>query len=397
MIAKDINNIVLTDFEALIENEIPEGRSIEYKQALSIANDTEKKEFLADVSSFANSGGGDIIYGVAENGTTGIPEKLAGLTFPNLDVTLRQMDNLIRDGITPRINGIVTKTFDLADKTIIIFIRIPKSWNSPHQVILKGSSRFFGRASNGKYPLDIDELRAAFLLTDNTANRIRNFIADRIAMIGAAETPVPLFPNGKIALHVIPVSSFQTSKSYDIQNPASPIRKIRPLSGGSRTPRFNLEGLITSSMTGLVKDHYDNYAQVFRNGIIETVSAEILFGHMDEKFIRGSGDINYEKLIVETINEYLDTYHELSIDLPAFIFLSFIDVAGYKLTADNVRSPLHNPSIQKNIFTLPEVMVSSHEEDIPELLKPLFDTVWNACGYTRSYNYDETGKWQPIK
>jgi hypothetical protein len=26
-------------------------------------------------------------------------------------------------------------------------------------------------------------------------------------------------------------------------------------------------------------------------------------------------------------------------------------------------------------------------------LRPLFDAVWNAAGWERSFNYDEKGKW----
>ena len=29
------------------------------------------------------------------------------------------------------------------------------------------------------------------------------------------------------------------------------------------------------------------------------------------------------------------------------------------------------------------------------VLKPCFDSIWNACGYPRSMNYDEEGKHRP--
>jgi predicted HTH transcriptional regulator len=64
MIQIPFDRIDKTHIESLVTNEVPEGRTIEYKQALPGGNDVAKKEFLADVSSFANASGGDLLYGV---------------------------------------------------------------------------------------------------------------------------------------------------------------------------------------------------------------------------------------------------------------------------------------------------------------------------------------------
>ena len=66
MINCPINEINKTNIETLITDNIEESRTLEYKEELSIGTDNEKKEFLADVSSFANALGGDIIYGIKE-------------------------------------------------------------------------------------------------------------------------------------------------------------------------------------------------------------------------------------------------------------------------------------------------------------------------------------------
>jgi hypothetical protein len=54
------------DLQRLLSNRVPESRSLEYKQSLPGGNDADRKEFLADVSSFGNATGGDLIYGIAE-------------------------------------------------------------------------------------------------------------------------------------------------------------------------------------------------------------------------------------------------------------------------------------------------------------------------------------------
>ena len=42
-------------------------KTIEYKAELHIDTGDDRKEFLADVTSFANSNGGDLIYGIQED------------------------------------------------------------------------------------------------------------------------------------------------------------------------------------------------------------------------------------------------------------------------------------------------------------------------------------------
>lgn len=65
-----ISNMPLDDIEekhlqGLIDAKTPERKIIEYKSELPKFDDTDdKKEFLADVSSFANASGGDLIYGI---------------------------------------------------------------------------------------------------------------------------------------------------------------------------------------------------------------------------------------------------------------------------------------------------------------------------------------------
>ena len=66
MIEKPFDQLVKDDIDGLVTNQVKEGRTTEYKQELPSGRDADKKEFLADVSSFANAAGGDLVYGVVE-------------------------------------------------------------------------------------------------------------------------------------------------------------------------------------------------------------------------------------------------------------------------------------------------------------------------------------------
>lgn len=92
----------------LIADGVAETQRLEYKEQLPGTTSRDKTEFLADVAAFANSSGGDLIFGVAERRDadgkpTGIPENARGVGAVNADAELLRLDNMIRDGIVPRV------------------------------------------------------------------------------------------------------------------------------------------------------------------------------------------------------------------------------------------------------------------------------------------------------
>ena len=59
-----VHKLDLDYIQRLIDNSVCEDSHIEYKAELKFRSDDDKKELLADVSAFANAGGGNVIYGV---------------------------------------------------------------------------------------------------------------------------------------------------------------------------------------------------------------------------------------------------------------------------------------------------------------------------------------------
>src|ERR1700730_4029747 len=103
MIDKPLAAIGAADIVRLVAEATPEGRTIEFKRELPGPRDSDRKEFLADVSSFANATGGDLIYGVEEK--DGKATAAAGLTITNVDAEVLRLDQMIRSGISPRLAG----------------------------------------------------------------------------------------------------------------------------------------------------------------------------------------------------------------------------------------------------------------------------------------------------
>ena len=86
MFGKPVDELDLLDIEALIDNKVPEGKMLDYKLTLPGNTDSEKKEFLGDVVSFANTLGGCIFYGVKEE--RGIPVSIEGFSSEDIDKDL---------------------------------------------------------------------------------------------------------------------------------------------------------------------------------------------------------------------------------------------------------------------------------------------------------------------
>lgn len=109
---KPLASISEADLQYLLVNKIHESKDIEYKRSLPGNADSDKKEFLADVTSFANTKGGHLIYGIEETG--GVPTAIPGLTVPDLDAAIQRLESLIRDGFQPRLTGVQIKAIPLS-------------------------------------------------------------------------------------------------------------------------------------------------------------------------------------------------------------------------------------------------------------------------------------------
>jgi len=349
MVNKDIEEITKDDLQALIDNEVSERKAIEYKQALPGNSDKEKKEFLADVSSFANASGGDLIYGITEDKKTGKPKSLDGLDAENIGQEITRLDNIIRTGIQPRLPSVaISPPIALENSKVALIIRIPKSWISPHRVI--HNDKFYSRSSNGKYPLDVGELRIAFNLSETITERIRNFRADRIAKILANETPVPMYDNPKIALHMIPVISLNPTQRYDIDNVAFKPAQLKPIYCAGWNDRYNLDGFLSYTWNEEKRSH--SYLQLFRNGIIEAVEALLLEPHEEKHFIPS---IAYEKELIISVDSYLSLLKTLNAEPPIIIFLTLLGVKGYRMSVRD------SYEIDRDILLLPETIMESYE------------------------------------
>ena len=175
------------------------------------------KEFLKDVSSFANTAGGHLIIGIKED--AGTPVELCSLSI-DPDKELQRLENLARDCIEPVIVGLRMKPVTVDKGGCVIVLRIPKSFNPPHRVRAGNTNRIYGRNSAGAYEYSIEELRVVFTAAASTLDRVRAFRAERLARIDSGESVIPLAANSgrqgvKLIFQQVPFISFRmTDHNY---------------------------------------------------------------------------------------------------------------------------------------------------------------------------------------
>lgn len=376
-----------SDLQNLIDNKVMEGKTLEYKQDLMLTKDSEKKEFLADISSLANAAGGDLIVGIACDKATGEPQKLDGLNLQNSDSEILKIESLIRTGINPRINGLETRSIKLASGNSMIFIRIPQSWNSPHMVTYQGSNKFYTRSSNGKHLMDVEELRNSFTLSEKLNERISNFRIDRVGKIYSNDAFIPLPEDiGKIVFQMVPFSAFSNSHQFPFNCINELKRDIKPMRAGGWDHQFNLDGFMGFAPNS-------GYVQIFKNGIIEGVDASLLglFLSSTDYSIPSQA---LEELILESYNNFFDIFKKLSVDGPFVIFLSLVGVKKYSFATNNYfrrMIAVNRINNGKDVINLPENIVQDVNVPSAGALKPVFDSLWNAYGFEKSENYDDSG------
>jgi len=384
---KRLEDINEDDILSLIENAEPEGKYLDYKEKLPEDKNNDKIEFCKDVVSFANAEGGIIIYGIKENKNesdkTGLPGEIVGVEIENYDKLIQKLENWIRVFIEPRFSGVYFRQLEVKKKKILL-VKIIKSWYGPHWV--RDDNRFHIRTNSGRQQMSIDELRTAFNLSDTRIERIRKFIYERVSMIYTNEFYYPLKEGPKLIFHTIPLYAFE-SRSY---KPLTEIPQFvdEKLSGFIAVKRINLDGCFY-----YYKDNQKlkSYIQLFRNFIIEYVDTSY-FGMKEisqgEKiyYLRST----YESSLIELLKLFIEIYKELSIPTPILIFLTLVNVEKCKIRTINGHDSIYY--FDRDIVNIPEIIVENYDDEPPEkILKPCFDAVWNACGFLRSFNYDDKG------
>jgi hypothetical protein len=392
MIARPIHEIKLDDLNALL-GIVRESKTLAFKREMPAKKADEVIKFLAAVSSLANTGGGDLLIGIEAR--AGLATAIPGVAFPDLDAEKLRLLQLLANNLEPRLPRVDIEAVETSGNRHVLVIRAQQSWLAPHRV--KVNDKFYGRNSAGKYPLDVSELRTAFVLSDSIAERIRAFRNDRLIKIAGGESSVSLYDRPAMIIHVVPFLTFAAGHTVDVvQATMQPGRPpILPQPPGSRhgslIPLTNLDGFaIISTAEAPPEQRALAYAQWFRSGAIEGVY--LLEQDKTHFYLYAPG---FENIVVTAVNNYLSLLSTLDVGLPIFIFLSFCGMSKcYFRETTAMGGGWHDYGpLKVDAIALPEVTIESDPANVPGALRPLFNTIWNGFGFQGSPKYSATGEW----
>lgn len=400
MINVPLGQIDKSVIEALVSNEVRESRTLDYKDKLPGNRNDDRKEFLADVSAMANAAGGDIVFGIAERREegrpTGIPEGVSGLGGVNLDAESLRLENMLRDGIDPRIGGLQLRAVQGFDSGPVLVLRVPKSYLAPH-MLKTGDSRFYSRNSTGKYPLDVTEIRSAFALSETLPEKIRRFRDERVGRIVADELPVQLTPHPKTVLHLLPLSALDPTTRIDVsplQYRNSDFPPMAPYQLQGWGARFNLDGILVTGTAGNPSVPA-SYLQLFRSGAIEAVESMMLRSLHEREAgldpVIATGP--FENVLIVALDRYLRLLELVQVEPPVCVLLSLVGVRGYRLALpDRMIDGVSHYQVDRDTLLLPEAMMQGYEEPADKLLQPAFDAIWQCVGYERDTLFGDSGR-----
>jgi hypothetical protein len=379
---KPLAEAVQQDIVDLKDNQVPESRTLDYKRELYPPTDEGKRDFLKDVTAFANTVGGYLLFGVEEK--EGVPVAVDGVDVGDFDRLRLLWENLLRTAVDPPVRGVeFHPPVKLGGGKHVLIVEVPRSIARPHAVTIGKHFRFYGRNSTEAYPLEVSDLRQAFLGSETLAEKMRAFRRDRLSQIAVGETPLTLSSGARVVTHVLPVSAFELGQRYGLTKAMH--SQFLPVYDGALSPRFNFDGL---ALYGEInKGEAYRYTQIFHNGLVEDVDTMMLSN--TEKAI----PTGFELVMRRTVDHCVTFLLSLGVELPVWICISLLGVKGYSIYRDSFPSSRRPDLIEKEDLVLPEIELTAREQPMEQALRPAFDSIWNACGYERSLNYDQQGNW----
>ncbi|RDJ10086.1 hypothetical protein B5K05_13200 [Rhizobium phaseoli] len=383
-----LDKITAADLERLVAMQVTESLTLDYKRDSYDPGNDGNSEYLKDISSFANTMGGDIVIGLKEK--DGAADEIVGF-HGNVDGELLRLEQAASNGIEPRLANLKIRTIHTNAGPVIV-IRVGRSYMPPHRVVARGRNSFWARAGTAKYEPNVEQLRQLFNNGPHVGERIRTFHLDRLVKISAGETPVPMRDSGKLAIHVVAIPAFTDGRLADIWRilekgthlPLPPDEVRLP-----RKPAVNFDGFVNYTQSDPTQR--SAYVHFFRNGTIEGV-AELGTHQEGNSLLVGAP---FTRLVIETVRQYVAVLSSYEAGLPISIYLS---ICNARKTVNRYDVPGGGYSetrpAGREILAVPEILLNEADPDISALMLPAFDMLWNAFGRERCDAYDAAGRWR---
>ena len=382
-----------------------EGPSLDFKLSMEFPSQSEKFDLCADVGSFANENGGDIVIGVSEetdqdNAKTGRAQQVIGIDFDRVDELERSMTEIIMRGTEPRVK-LRFHTVLLQSGKVVIVVRIPKSANAPHATKAGDNYRFYGRNRKQKYILDVRQIRERFFASDSIEDRIDQIVsnlADRILKTPPANLQRTQFG----AAYLIPSSALIREGQLDVRSVLGNPGQFASLIGGASNLRMSTDGCLIPRTAD--NGRIPSYLLAMRSGVIEYVTTEVI-RNQQELYASGDRSATSSILLIETFAKALAKLSVSScavlsaygFDSPFYLSAFVQDMQGHflsdSLSPHNQREPV---PIDRNRIVSPTVVFEEAPTDsriAVKAIRPILEYFMNCGGLDADRFFDGSGDW----
>jgi len=388
---KPLEAITEADFQGLIENQVRESQTLEYKRDPYGRGDEQVREMLRDISSLANAFGGDLLIGIGEN-EEGVAVDILGIENAEQEAT-RIISSSVSN-LQERILGLRAWPAPIEGGRHVIVVRIPRSLRAPHMVTFKGLNQSWIRHDRQKSPMSIQEIREARLRVEGLMPQVDRFRKER---------KIEILPQtGSSPCYIVSATPiFVNTEVLDVGD-----RKLRHLL--EHPPDQRQGGFVvgfdraTSQPTlhGLTIGYEGwKHVELFRNGHLELwvegdslLDRSVKIGDREFSLLRALALCEYP---VSLFRLGKAIYSYLGLNDPVVISVSMYNIQGLALAKDAgdgiyLELPGYVTPCREKYLEIPPGQVTSLDEP-DKVAKRFVDRIWQAFGYERAPFFDDEG------
>ena len=177
--SKPVTELTFDDIQALVDNQEPEGVTLEYKRELN-TSPGGKKELAKDVSAMANSQGGHLIIGLAEEDHgPKMPEQFVERMLGRQKVE-EWLDQVLNSNIQPRVN-VHIKPIPVPGnpEECVVVMHVPPSPRVPHMITAQNDNRYYVRHNCEVLPAEEYEVRDMFERGRRMREEVKEYLRKR--------------------------------------------------------------------------------------------------------------------------------------------------------------------------------------------------------------------------
>jgi hypothetical protein len=161
---------------------------------------------------------------------------------------------------------------------------------------------------------------------------------------------------------------------------------LGPMGARGSDGRYNLDGYVGFATAGEGPVCHA-YTQFFRSGAVEAVDSEALPARRGN--VAMPADLVERRVLLAVYNA-LRLFRTLEVEPTIVVMVSLLGVKVMYIPAGpggEFRS-----QFDRDTLLLPDCLVEHLSVDQDQLLRPVFDAMWQASGWMRSFYYDDHGK-----